>query len=109
MIVAESSAASISSKIDDWICCGREGQHDTIRSMADDGCESLPTHFFEFVQTVVQTDLSNGLTHVPKSLPFKELCLGLLETQMGLLIRVSVVRAHPGEPFKSSEFPRQRS
>ncbi|MFO0383226.1 MAG: hypothetical protein ACK506_16105 [Pirellula sp.] len=26
----------------------------------------------------------------------------------GLLIRVSVVRAHPGEPFKSSEFPRVR-
>ena len=97
MIVAESSAASISSKIDDWICCGSEGQQATIRSIADGDCESLPTRFFELVQTVVQTIFRNGLTHVPKSLAFKELCLGLLETQTGLLIRVSVVRAHPGE------------
>ena len=77
--------------------------------MDDDGCESLPTCFFEFVQTVVQTIFRVGLTQVLKPLPFKELSLGLLETHTELLIRVSVVRAHPGEPFKSSEFPRQRS
>jgi len=35
------------SKIDDWICCGSEGQHVKIRSMADDGFESLPNCCFD--------------------------------------------------------------
>ena len=47
MIVAESSAASIRSKIDVWICCGSEGQQAEIRSMADDGFEWMPSCCFD--------------------------------------------------------------
>ena len=45
-IVATSIAASIRSRIEERICCGTEGQHDTIRSIDDDGCESLQNWFF---------------------------------------------------------------
>ena len=59
--------------------------------MDDDGCESLPTCFFEFVQTVVQTIFRVGLTQVLKPLPSKELSLGLLETHTELLIQALCV------------------
>ena len=58
--------------------------------MDDDGCESLPTCFFEFVHAVVQTIFRVGLTQVLKASPFKELSLGLLETHTELLIRFGV-------------------